>query len=77
MSDSSEMNQEEFAIMPSAIDHNVFFVYRSNGSEIKIIVSTTNQNAKTYITVRNKFLISSVALTSNEVNYFKTHFQTH
>lgn len=67
------MNQEQFSVAPSANNHNVFFIYRESGSEIKVSLSDTNERVSNYYTMGNKYLVSPVCLTDDEIQYFQKH----
>ncbi|WP_271770409.1 hypothetical protein [Aquimarina algiphila] len=70
------MNEEEFNVTPSKIDRNVFFILRESGSEVKVIVTDSNENEKIYYAIRNQYLVSPVSLTDDEIQYFQTNLKT-
>ncbi|WP_271765957.1 hypothetical protein [Aquimarina algiphila] len=70
------MNQEEFSVISSTMDRNIFFILRESGSEIKVLISDSNANEKIYYAIRNQYLVSPVSLTDDEIQYFQTHLKT-
>lgn len=65
------MIKETTLVTSSTMSSNIFYIHRPDGSEIKVMISDTNENFKQYYPLGNHFLISPVALSPAEVDYFQ------